>query len=231
MRHTAPPILELTDGQLEALKWIAALAMTGDHINKYLFHESSALLFSVGRLALPLFVFVLAYNLGRPEAFKNGASIRTISRLFIFGACASVPFIGLGEVAFGWYPLNVMFLLLILACCIHFLEKKTLAGYALTIFVFVMGGALVEFWWFGLMFGLAVWWYRKSPCWRALLCSLCGLLGLYFVNGNMWAAASLVVILIVSYSPLSLPRLRWFFYGYYPVHLSLLWMIKVGRFV
>lgn len=57
--------LYLSDGSIELLKWLALILMTGDHINKYLLDYSNDILFNMGRLVLPIFVFVLAYNLTR----------------------------------------------------------------------------------------------------------------------------------------------------------------------
>ena len=56
----------MADGTIEGLKWLALVLMTGDHVNKYLFNATLPVLFEAGRIALPLFVFVLAYNLARP---------------------------------------------------------------------------------------------------------------------------------------------------------------------
>ena len=107
--------LRISDGSLEALKWIALLLMTGDHVNKYLFNATLPVLFEAGRIALPLFIFVLAYNLARPGVMARGAYDRTMKRLALFGAVASAPFIALGGLASGWWPLNVLFTLLVIA--------------------------------------------------------------------------------------------------------------------
>ncbi|EBM5962874.1 TPA: TraX family protein [Salmonella enterica subsp. enterica serovar 16:l,v:-] len=58
------------------LKWIALILMIGDHINKYLLNESVPFLYYMGRIAMPLFVYVLAYNLSRPDVLKNGVYSR-----------------------------------------------------------------------------------------------------------------------------------------------------------
>lgn len=84
-------------------------------MNKYLFNATIPGLFEAGQLCLPIFVFVLAYNLARPGTLESGAYLRTMKRLAIFGALASVPFIALGGLLAGWWPLNVMFTLLVVA--------------------------------------------------------------------------------------------------------------------
>ena len=90
------PRLKFSDGAIETLKWVALVLMTLDHINKYLLHDSVPALFAIGRTTMPLFAVVLAFNLARPGALEGGAAERTIKRLALFGAVATVPFIALG---------------------------------------------------------------------------------------------------------------------------------------
>ena len=47
------PALVLSSGTLEALKWLALLLMTLDHVNKHLLHASVPELSAARRLALP----------------------------------------------------------------------------------------------------------------------------------------------------------------------------------
>jgi TraX protein len=90
------PALVLNSGTLEALKCLALLLMTLDHVNKHLLHGSVPELFAAGRLALPLFGFVLGYNLARPGALASGIFSRTARRLASFGTIATIPFAALG---------------------------------------------------------------------------------------------------------------------------------------
>ena len=106
-------MLELSSGSLEALKWLALLLMTLDHVNKYLLHASVPELFAAGRLALPQFGFVLGYNLARPGAPASGGYSRTARRLGIFGSIATIPVIALGGLGWGWWPFNFMATLLV----------------------------------------------------------------------------------------------------------------------
>ena len=92
---TAPGLV-LNSGPLEALKWLALLPMTPDHVNKHLLHASVPELLAAGRLALPLFGFVLGCNLARPGALASGGYSRTARRLAVFGSIATIPFIALG---------------------------------------------------------------------------------------------------------------------------------------
>ena len=116
------PVLTLSSGTLEALKWLALLLMTFDHVNKHLLHGSVPELFAAGRLAMPLFGFVLGYNLARPDALADGAFKRAAARLAVFGSIASVPFIELGGLGWGWWPFNVMATLLVATLCAWLIE-------------------------------------------------------------------------------------------------------------
>ena len=218
------PRLVVSDGTLEALKWLALLLMVADHINKYLLHDASHTLFNCGRIAMPLFVFVLAYNLARPDSFKNGAQTHTLKRLALFGLLATPPFMALGGLLEGWWPLNILFALLSLTAIIYYLEQQTITGYLIACTIFIVGGSSVEFWWPVLAFGIAVWWYCKTPQLTALIIAVVALFLLRLINGNDWALAALPVLFLSTAINIPMPRYQWLFYYFYPVHLSLLWL-------
>ena len=218
------PRLVVSDGTLEALKWLALLLMVADHINKYQLHDASHALFNSGRIAMPLFVFVLAYNLARPDSLKSGAQTRTMKRLVLFGFLATPPFMALGGLLAGWWPLNILFALLSLTAIINYLEQQTITGYLIACAVFIVAGSSVEFWWPVLAFGSAVWWYCKRPQLTALIIAVVALFLLRLINGNDWALAALPVLFLSTTVNILMPRYQWLFYYFYPVHLSLLWL-------
>ncbi len=45
--------------------------------NKYLFDGSHPWMYALGRISMPLFAFVLGYNLARPGALASGSYSRT----------------------------------------------------------------------------------------------------------------------------------------------------------
>jgi hypothetical protein len=100
------PRLFVSDGTIEAMKWLALLSMTGDHVNKCLFNGTLPFLFEIGRLAMPLFIFVLAYKLARPGIYENGAYLRIMTRLTIFGlhVIAILVFLIGGTSVEFWWP-------------------------------------------------------------------------------------------------------------------------------
>ena len=93
--------VQLHDGTLEALKWIAVLLMVGDHVNKYLFNWEFPWLFNAGRMVMPVFAFVMGYNLARPSLGREGFQ-RIMRRLALVGVVATPVFLSLGKLSMGW---------------------------------------------------------------------------------------------------------------------------------
>lgn len=225
--RTSWPALKVSNGTLEALKWLGLLLMTGDHVNKYLFNETLPYLFEAGRLTMPIFGFVLGVNLARPGARERGIYRRTLLRMAIAGAIASVPFIALGGVFNHWWPLNIIFALFGVVLVVDLGERGSALAIAGAVVAFVVVGSSVEFWWPAMLFCIAVYWYAKHPGWAPAAIALWALACLAIVNGNFWAMATLPVIYLMTCIDWRLPRARWAFYIYYPLHLAVLWLIRI----
>jgi hypothetical protein len=219
------PRLELSSGTLEALKWLALLLMTLDHVNKHLLHASVPELFAAGRLALPLFGFVLGYNLARPSSLASGGYSRTARRLAIFGTIATIPFIALGGLGWGWWPFNIMVTLLVATLCAWLIALGGPGRLVAAAAVFIVGGALVEFWWPGLAVCLMAWAYCRRPSWLTLALWIGALASLSVINRNLWALAALPLIFAAAQVRLTVPRRRLGFYLFYPAHLAVLWTL------
>lgn len=226
LAQSAPRQLIIATGTLEAMKWLALVLMTLDHVNKYLFGHTVPALFAVGRIAMPLFVFVLAYNLARPGAYDGGAYRRTAIRLALYGVLACIPFIALGKVHGGWWPLNIMFTLLVATIVIGLIERGGRLCTTIALAVFVVGGALVEYWWFAVGLTIASWRYCKWPSGLRLTVLVAGIAALWIVNQNPWAFAVLPLILVSPHVQLTVPRFPRSFYVYYPVHLAMLFVLS-----
>jgi hypothetical protein len=219
--------VRIPDGTLEALKWIAAALMLGDHVNKYLLAYGEPVLFALGRLSLPLFVFVLAYNLARPERAGLGHS-KTLWNLAAFGVVAQIIVQVLRE---SWtiLPLNILFTLWLLTAAVASIEATSAPRWqhvAKTAALVILGGAFVEFWWPAVLGGLAAWWYSRTGSGTAMACSILACASLFLINGNGWSLAAIPLIALAMHLPVRVPRLRWFFYAFYPAHLLLMGLIK-----
>ena len=98
-------------------------------------------------------------------------------------------------------------------------------GLALTCSLFIVGGALVEFWWPGLAACLLAWAYCRRPSWVTLALWAGALASLYVINRNLWGLAALPLIFAAGQVTLDVPRGRLGFYVYYPAHLAVLWVL------
>ncbi|MEO8924350.1 MAG: TraX family protein [Caldimonas sp.] len=217
--------MSLSGGAIEALKWLGLILMSLDHVNKYLLHSSVPALFDAGRTVMPIFAIVLAYNLARPGTFERGVYQRVMTRLTVAGALATLPFIALGGLGWGWWPLNIMFMLLV-ATGVMYLSERGTVGRILAVGLFVAGGAVVEFWWPALATAVGAWSYFRRPNWPAVLFVLFGLVALYGVNKNLWALAALPLVMLAARFNRPVPRVRWLFYAFYPLHLAVIWLLR-----
>lgn len=236
-------MLRITNDRLTLLKLLAVASMVIDHYNKFANPDYSQIMFSVGRLALPIFVFVLAFNLSRIEAAKMP---KIAVRLVLFGLLATPAYNSMGgTILGGWWPLNVLFLLAGLVGVVYLLTVPVSRPWllyvcrVLALLIFLLAGALAEFFWVGLGLGLVAWrlfvLFSRGENMRdkgrgeiaflslatvvltALLC---------LINGNVWALAAIPFVLVVLWLPVGkLPRFKWFFYWFYPAHLCALWLI------
>lgn len=220
-RRTVLPRLVYASGTLEALKWLALVLMVLDHINKFLLNETLPYIFEAARICMPIFGFVLAYNLARPEALEKGVHIRVMRHLALYGALATPFFM----MMVGPLPLNIMFTLLVATATIHMAERGGFWWTCAALLLFVTGGALVEFWWPAVAFIVASWRYCKSPSWTALSLIILALVMTYLVNGNYWALLALPLLYVAQFVSIKVSRRRAVVYAVYPLHLALLLLI------
>lgn len=132
---------EISNGGIEVLKWLAPICMTIDHINRFLLDMQYPAMYAIGRLAMPIFGFVFAYNLGRSATFRSDIQIRTMKRLLIFGLIAT-PIYG---VLFRWMPVNIMFTLLTVSYLIYIVENNQPNKWLKFTLVFLIIGFFVEY--------------------------------------------------------------------------------------
>lgn len=220
-----------SDYWLTNLKYFGLVSMVLDHCNRFVFEQEVSP--ELGRLAMPLFVFVLSFNLAR---IPVSVIPRIIGRLLCFGLISTPVYIIVGApVKYSWWPLNILFTLMGIALIVYLLSyagNKMLIRVAArvgAIVVFLVAGVVVEYFWIGLGLGASIWAlfrYAKISLWgrASILFSICVWLALLNdMNGNAWALASVPIILagwFVAPTEFKLPRCKWLFYWFYPAHLA-----------
>ncbi|AYZ72500.1 TPA: conjugal transfer protein [Stenotrophomonas maltophilia] len=202
----------LSSGARELLKWIALLAMTGDHVAKVVFGGYVPVVSELGRIAFPLFALVMACNLAQP-----GADLRkSMRRLALWGVIAQP----LHALAFGsWLPLNILLTFAFAAVAVHALANNRPVQLLLAAGVLPM---FVDYQWAGVGCVLLAWIAFRHRAWWLLLV---GLAAVCWANHNGWALLAVPVVLLATRVPWQLPRWRWMFYGYYVGHLAVLALI------
>src|SRR5271168_2849775 len=223
----------MADGSLEAIKWAALVLMVFDHVNKYLYAEKLPVIFQLGRIVMPMFGFVLAYNLARPDAFAKGVHGRMMYRLTLLGLAASPMCIilnGMFVNANAWWPLNILFTLLLVVSLTYLIDRGGAKCYALAAALLILGGAFVEYLWMGVLCCLGAWAFCRDASPRRLMLWFLGTLSLTLVNGNAWGLAAIPIVLLAGRVALRLPRRTWVFYAFYPAHLLLLLFVRLQWF-
>lgn len=222
--NTLPPVC-IMSGTIETIKWLALVSMTIDHINRFFFNFTLYSAYCAGRLAMPLFAFIFAYNLAQPDAFSRGLYGKVIQRLIIFGLMATPAYIAMRHLT-NLLPLNIMFMLATAAATLFFLEQGGSYGRVFATVVFLIGGTFVDYNWIGILLCLSSWLYCKKPTLIHLSACVIVYLFLNELNGNYWAMLCLIIIALAHKIEIKLPRIPHFFYYYYTIHLWFFYLIK-----
>jgi len=221
----------LTDGQLEALKWIALASMFLDHFGRHLLGwGQDTWVFAGGRIAFPLFAFVLGMNLAR-AGDQAGRSARVARRLGLWAGISVFPSVlARGDP----HVLNVLATLALGAALCWTLASDRAVPLRLAACVAIaLASQHVEFGLAGVFLVAAVYvWRNDGQAGSALLAAVL-FLAVGWLNAFFGGAAALLGTLAcvpiawaVSRLPVHAPRLKLAFYLVYPLHLGLIGLLK-----
>jgi hypothetical protein len=224
-------VLRGFDSGRELLKWIAIATMTVDHVGAVLYPELEVLRF-VGRLSFPLFAYLLMLGMETTSNVRN-----YFIRLFVFALISQVPFF----LATGHEPfesLNIFFTLSTGLLFIHFFKKTSifaivplLASLVLPFDYGVYGVAVI-----GCMYIL-----KENTTFGVASLLLLNALFLVPFNSQFLSVAAIPLILLHKNRSLTATKQnvenyrfplwrKYFFYVYYPLHLTLLYIIQLHYF-
>jgi hypothetical protein len=220
--------LQSFDSGRELLKWIAIITMTADHVGVILYPEFEVLRF-IGRLSFPLFAYLLMLGMETTRNIRN-----YFIRLFVFALISQVPFF----LAIGYGPfdsLNIFFTLSAGLLFIYFFKKTSVFAIAPLL------ASLVLPFDYGI-YGIAVigCMYILKENTKFGVFSLVLLNALFLVPWNTQFLSIAAIPLIVLHKNGSLTTTKqtaelyaipvwrkYFFYIYYPLHLTSLFVIKL----
>lgn len=199
------------------LKKFAIIIMIIDHIG-VIFFPANSWIRLVGRLAFPIFAFFIAEGMVYTRDAK-----KYLMRLGIFALISEVPF----DLAFHnsiWYTdgQNVFFTLFLGAAGIYLYQKmhnKTV-GILLAAFVALLATYLyVDYGTLGVLLIIGFYFARNNLTWNLWV-----LAGINFCFGWIQNYATFAIIPIAMYNgEKGNGKLgKYFFYGFYPIHLLVL---------
>ncbi len=216
------PRVALTSGQQEVLRWVAMAAMVVDHVGAVLLTPSQALpLRAVGRVAWPIFAFLLAYNVARRGVDPR----RYLAPLLAWCAVALLPH----YLAFGRFVVNILgtlflgALVLLLLSRREELDARSPLLVPLGLAAALVASAFVEYGPQGVGLVVVWWWALRTGEPLALLATAL-MVAWQNYPWTVWPAglAALPLPYLASRLPFGLPRsgrLPWVFY---PAHLAVI---------
>lgn len=209
------------DGVLEALKWLALVAMVVDHLGAIVLGVDKAhWTYAVGRLAYPLFAMILGVRLS--SRWRTSGRIRgaTALRLFVWGLISSPFFVAASG---RWWPPAIFFTLALgTVACVLMHSSWPIWGKGLGHAAIVLLSAGCDYFMPGVYLVAVTHAFSLRPSAGALLGIATCAAGLVVVNGSLF---TLVAFPLLSLSYLLKLRLQphpRFFYFFYPTHLAAL---------
>ena len=198
--------------------------LAGQIGNLYFWYDLDQILRSAGRMAFPIFCFLLVEG-----AVHTRSPKKYLLRLALFAAVSEVPFdLALHNQAFYWGSQNVFFTLFLGLLVILIFQRYPAEGWKGMLALAALAAAAelggTDYGAIGVGVIAAMYLLRERPL-AAYLISLV-LLALL----NMQELCSIPAFLALAlYNGKRGRQPKYFFYVFYPAHLLLLWM--VGRFV
>lgn len=203
------------------LKMIAIIAMFIDHLGAVIFPEYIELRI-IGRIAFPIFAYTLV------EGFVYTHDVfKYMKRLGVLALLSEIPF----DLAFFGTPLefghqNVFFTLFLGILMLYLLinTPSTFRKMVLVIAMFLLSEFLrTDYSSMGLLMILVYYYFRERKLIKYIGIAIINI----FLMGYIQSYAILALIPIMFHNRQQGPKCKTFFYGFYPVHLLVLFILNV----
>lgn len=207
-----------------SLKWIAIISMLLDHIGAVLFPWCEWLRI-IGRLAFPIFAYLLVEGFFYTKDLK-----KYLIRLGIFALISEIPFdLAFFGCVFELSHQNVFFELLVGMLMLYFMVKspgKLQQAIIMIVTMLVSDWLCMDYGSWGILMILTFYLCRDKNVIKASLIVL--------LNIMMWQSgyltqqfAGLAMIPIIFHNRQLGPKMKMFFYTFYPAHLLILFLISM----
>ncbi|WP_461812080.1 TraX family protein [Faecalimonas sp.] len=203
------------------LKIIAVITMIIDHVGLFFFPQYTIFRI-IGRISFPIFAFLVV------EGFYHTSNIlKYMLRLGVFAIFSEIPFdlLTTGRVLDLRHQ-NVFFTLLIGVILLYFYEKQySKFSKVSTVFLIMLAGDIfrTDYGAWGVLMIFCFFIFRER-----LLEKIVSILVInVFVFGNIQMFGALALLPICLYNGKKGKGYKYFFYFIYPVHLWIIWAIKI----
>lgn len=202
------------------LKWIAMISMLIDHVGMALYPQYLFLRI-IGRLAFPIYCFLLVEG-----AVHTSHKKQYLGRLFLFALLSEIPFDLLvsGRLFYSGAQ-NVFFTLLLGLLAVFALERWRASGYGTVLsllLVLVAWFARTDYGGGGVVIILLLYLFRQQKLLRTVSFGVATVL----LYGGLQNYAILSMGPVLCYNGKRGPRVKYFFYVFYPAHLLALYWLK-----
>jgi len=224
--------MQVFDYGRELLKWIAIITMTIDHVGAVLYPELLVLRW-IGRLAFPLFAYLLMLGL---ESTKNVR--KYFVRLFVFALISQVPFfLAIGRTPFETF--NIFFTLSFGLVFIHFFKKGNAIAFIPLLISLILP---IDYGVYGIAVIGCMYFLIENPKLGTILLILINMLFLFPPSSQILSLGAIPLILLHKNGFLVIKKInieeefriplwrKYLFYIFYPLHLALLYVIKMVYF-
>ena len=216
------------------LKIIGIIAMICDHSGD-VFLKHFSYLNLIGRFAFPIFAFQAAVGYSNTKDFK-----KYIFRLLIFAIISQAPFMLFTSTYDNNFSLNIFFTLLLGVCTLYIYDKcnKKILGIIAVIIISVIAELIkVDYGAFGILTIFIFYLFKDKKllmvfyfiplCFFKYVPDIAKAPFLYKTYLQLATATALPITFILLYNKKQGPKLKYFFYLFYPVHLLVLWLINM----
>lgn len=214
------------------IKCIACITMLLDHIKYSGPVFQNFLTEYLGRIAFPLFAFLLA------EGYCHTSDLnKYYKRLFIFGIISQIPYMLFRTLVGEWIVLNIMFTLMFGLMCITLYDKiksKFISIPLIILIIIVSDLVKVDYGWFGTLSVFIMYLLRNKKMFLPLVYGILIFIYYYTIAGEyIWGTKALLYMLftwittflINMYNGKKGKSMKYFFYWFYPIHMLVIYLL------
>lgn len=212
------------------IKIIACFTMILDHIKYAIPSTNNFITVYLGRLAFPLFAFLIS------EGFTHTSDLKKYyKRLLIFGVISQIPFMFFRTLVGEWKLLNIMFTLLLGLTCITIYEKESRKWISIPaiIIIVILGDLInVDYSWFGVLTVFLIHLLKNKKLLLVILYFPITFIFYYTLIGTaifkleylLYVICTIIsLIFVILYNGKQGKKMKNFFYWFYPIHMLIVY--------